>query len=217
MFALTPSNLAGNIVDCAAGPSSFNAELTSEARRVISCDPLFSLGVDEIRSRIDATHDTVVANARTARDEFVWRDITSPEHLGESRMTAMQRFLADYPKGNAEGRYLVQALPHLDFGDDAFDLALCSHFLFTYTEQFSVEFHVDAIGDMCRVAAKARVFPLLKSYGGKSPHLEPVVVSLRAEGFYIETRRVPYEFQRGGDMMLVASKPGIRHATGGTR
>jgi hypothetical protein len=28
---------------------------------------------------------------------------------------------------------------------------------------------------MCRVAAEARVFPLLKSYGGPSPYLKPVV------------------------------------------
>jgi len=40
-----------------------------------------------------------VNNARVAYDEFIWRDIESPEHLGEVRMTAMKRFLADFPQG----------------------------------------------------------------------------------------------------------------------
>jgi hypothetical protein len=57
---------------------------------------------------------------------------------------------------------------------------------------------------MCRVAAEARVFPLLKSYGGPSPYLKPVVDLLRGHGYHTEVRKVAYEFQRGGDEMLVA-------------
>jgi hypothetical protein len=144
-----------------------------------------------------------VTNGRTATDEFVWREFTSPEHPGEDRMAAMRRFLADFPKGTAEGRYLDRSLPHLGFCDDEFDLALCSHFLFTYSDQLSVDFHVAAIEEMCRVAAEARVFPLLKSYGGPSPYLKPVDL-LRGPGYHTEVRKVAYEFQRGGDEMLVA-------------
>jgi hypothetical protein len=135
MFALTPGHLLGKILDCAAGPSSFNAELTAEGHEVTSCDPLYSFTAEEIRARIDATFDALVANARVAYDEFIWRDIESPEHLGEVRMAAMQRFLADFPEGLEEGRYLTQALPHLDFHDDVFDLACatrgpaCDHLL----------------------------------------------------------------------------------------
>ena len=121
----------------------------------------------------------------------------------------MQRFLADLPGGLREGRYLVQALPHLEFRDDEFDLALCSHFLFTYSDQLSPDFHIDAIREMCRVACEARIFPLLKSYGGPSPHLEPVVDALRELGYGAEIREVPYEFQRGGNKMLVVNKPGL--------
>jgi hypothetical protein len=175
MFSLTQADLQLRIMDCAAGPASFNAELSAEGHRVISCDPLYSLSPDEIRSRLDAAYDTVVTNVRTATDEFVWREFTSPEHLGEARMAAMRRFLADFPKGTAEGRYLDRSLPHLGFCDGEFDLALCSHFLFTYSDQLSVDFHVAAIEEMCRVAAEARVFPLLKRYGGPSPYLKPVV------------------------------------------
>jgi hypothetical protein len=40
MFALIPGDLLGKILDCASGPSSFNAELTAEGHEVTSCDPL---------------------------------------------------------------------------------------------------------------------------------------------------------------------------------
>ena len=206
MFALTPADLSGRILDCAAGPASFNAELTSDGHEVISCDPLYELTVDEIRARIDSTSGTVVANARVASNEFVWRDFASPEHLGEVRMAIMQQFLADFPAGLREGRYRAQALPHLAFHDDAFDLALCSAFLFTYSDQLSADFHVAAIQEMCRVAGEARIFPLLKGYGGPSPNLEIVVGTLRKYGYEAKIRDVSYEFQRGGDKMLAVTK-----------
>ena len=206
MFALTPEDLGGKVLDCAAGPASFNAEATSEGRAVVSCDPLYDFTADEIRSRIEATHATLVANAREARDEFVWREIESPEHLGRVRLAAMQRFLDDFPQGLREGRYLSRAFPHLGFPNGAFDLALCSHFLFTYSELLSLDFHVTSIGEMCRVAGEALVFPLLQGYGGRSPHLQPVVARLRESGYRVEIRSVPYEFQRGGDEMLTVSR-----------
>ena len=122
-------------------------------------------------------------------------------------MEVMQRILSDFPDGLAEGRYLVQALPHLDFHDGAFDLALCSTFLFTYTEQLSAEFHAAAIREMCRVASEARIFPLLKGFGGPSPYLEPLMYGLRDLGYTAAIREVPYEFQRGGNKMLAVNKP----------
>jgi hypothetical protein len=42
MFALTPGDLLGKILDCAGGPSSFNAELVAEGHEVISADLLVS-------------------------------------------------------------------------------------------------------------------------------------------------------------------------------
>ena len=208
MFALTPRDLWGKILDCASGPASLNAELTVEGHKVTSCDPLYSFTAEEIRALIDATFDALVDNARVAYDEFLWRDIESPEHLGEVRMAAMQRFLADFPEGLKEGRYRPDALPHLGFDDDKFDLALCSAFLFTYTEQLSLDFHIAAIEEMCRVASEARIFPLLKGYGGPSPYVGPVMNRLHDRGYTATFREVPYEFQRGGNKMLAVKRPG---------
>ena len=207
MFALTPRDLRGSILDCAAGPASFNAEATAAGHHVVSSDPLYRLSAEDIRDRVEETSGTLIAHAKAARDRFVWRDFRSPEHLGEVRLAVMDRFLADFPSGLAEGRYRTDELPHLAFEDDRFDLALCSHFLFLYSDRLPADFHVAAIEEMCRVAGEARVFPLLGAYGAASPHVEPVISTLRERGYEAAIRRVPYEFLRGGDEMLSVFGP----------
>lgn len=115
----------------------------------------------------------------------------------------MEIFLADFLGGLREGRYVAAALPELPFGSSSFDLALCSHLLFTYSRLLNEDVHVAAIVEMCRVAGEARIFPVLDMFdGGRSPHLDVVIGRLRLAGFTAELVRVPYEFQRGGNEML---------------
>ena len=202
MFDLAPQDLSGKIIDCAGGPASFNTEATQKGHRVISCDPLYRFTAEEIAGRINATYETVVAGAEANRDRYAWKEVSSPEHMGKVRMAAMRRFLEDFSPGLEEGRYRPDKLPSLEFNNGEFDLALCSHFLFTYSEQLSADFHVAAIEEMCRVADKARIFPLLNYAGGSSSLLRPVVDKLRVRGYRTEIVKVPYEFQRGGNEML---------------
>ncbi len=206
MFNLAPQDLNGKILDCAAGPASFNTEATHNGYRVTSCDPLYRFTAEEIANRIDETYDTVVTGAKANRDRYVWEEIGSPEHMGEARMAAMHRFLEDFPSGLHKGRYRTNKLPSLEFDDGKFDLALSSHFLFTYSEQLSANFHVAAIEEMCRVADEARVFPLLNYDGSQSRLLRPILSKLRARGYHAETRRVPYEFQKGGNRLLSVTR-----------
>jgi hypothetical protein len=121
----------------------------------------------------------------------------------------MEVFLADYEAGRRDGRYVEASLPKLSFSNGQFELALCSHLLFTYSSLLSEDDHVDAIVEMCRVADEARIFPVLDMFdGGRSRHLEPVIDRLRKAGFAAELVLVPYEFQRGGNQMLrVARTP----------
>ncbi len=206
MFDLAPQDLDGKILDCAAGPASFNAEATQKGYRVTSCDPLYRFTAEEIADRIDDTYDTVVTGAKANRDRYVWEEICSPEHMGEARMAAMRRFLKDFPSGLEKGRYRTDELPSLGFDDGEFDLALSSHFLFTYSEQLSANFHLAAIEEMCRVADEARIFPLLNYDGWQSQLLHPVVSELQARGYRAETQRVPYEFQKGGNRLLSVAR-----------
>jgi hypothetical protein len=172
---------------------------------VVSCDPIYAFSGEEIRQRVEACHATVVEQARRDAHRFVWDDIPNPDALGQIRLAAMRRFLADYQAGRAAGRYVAAALPHLPFADRQFDLCVCSHLLFLYTEQLDLAFHVSAVREMLRVAGQVRVFPLLDLAVQPSPHVESVGTALRAGGWHVAVTRVPYEFQRGGDHMLVIS------------
>ena len=117
-------------------------------------------------------------------------------------MGALRRFLADFDAGRRSGRYVEATLPALPFTDDTFELALCSHFLFLYSVQFDLDFHLAALREMLRVAAEVRVFPLLQVGGAPSPHVRGVEEAFTAAGIRTTVEPVPYEFQRGGNHML---------------
>jgi hypothetical protein len=214
MFDLGAPELAARILDCAAGPASFNAELTAEGGRVISCDPIYAYSAAQIAARVEATYDAMVGSARERAEQFVWTRFGSPDDLGRARLEAMQRFVDDFPAGREQGRYVVGELPELAFEDRVFDLALCSHFLFTYSAHFDRAFHRASIVELCRVAAEVRIFPLLTSTvhghtatGSRSPHLAPIVDELTRLGYDARVQRVPYEFQRGGNEVLRVVPP----------
>ena len=79
---------------------------------------------------------------------------------------------------------------------------MSSHFLFTYPERLSTDSHVASIEEMCRVADKVCVFPLLYYDGWPSRLLHPVISKLRTQRYRAVIQRVPYEFQKGGDRLL---------------
>jgi hypothetical protein len=202
MFALTGGDLDRAIVGCGDGPASFNAGLTRRGGHIVSVDPLYRFSQDEIRERIRQTGAEVLEQTRKNAHEFIWTTIESVEELGRLRTAAMGEFLSDYPAGLAEKRYVDGELPHLPFPDNAFDLALCSHFLFLYSEQLSEDFHVESIEELCRIASEARIFPLLELGSRKSRHVDAVHTRLTAEGYSVSIESVPYEFQRGGNQMM---------------
>jgi len=205
MFALSERDLHARILGCGDGPASFNSLLTQRGGRVVSVDPIYEFSAEQIKARIAQTYDTMIEQTRKNLHEFLWTTIRSVEELGRLRMSAMEEFLSDYPKGRQEGRYQAGSLPALPFGDGTFDIALCSHFLFLYSEQFSLDFHVRSIVELCRVSREVRIFPLLELGAVTSRHLEGVVGALENLDYAVTIEEVPYEFQRGGNRMLVVS------------
>src|SRR5262245_61544383 len=175
MFALTDEELNLTLLGCADGPASFNAEASRRGSKVTSCDPIYRLNVAEIRERIAATYNEIIEQTRQNASDFVWSHVRSVDELGRLRMAAMEEFLADFPAGRADGRYVDAELPYLPFREGSFDLALSSHFLFLYTTQLGRDFHVAAIREMCRVAREVRVFPLIALGGQVSPLVGDIV------------------------------------------
>jgi hypothetical protein len=202
MFDLSEQELGGRILGCGDGPASFNSEMTGLGRRVISVDPIYALSPQQIEQRIAETYDPIISQCKSHLENYVWSFFSDPDDLGRHRLAAMRIFLDDFEQGLQEGRYAVQELPRLDFGDAEFDVALCSHLLFLYTEQLSLEFHIEAINEMCRVAREVRIFPLLDLKVRRSAHVEPLVNRLQQAGLTVEIVKVRYEFQRGGDEMM---------------
>lgn len=203
MFSLTPADLRCRILGCGDGPAAFNGALTRQGGAVVSVDPIYAFSAEAIRGRIAETYATVMDQLRRNQGDYVWRDVASVAQLGRLRMSAMDAFLADFDAGKGEGRYVAGELPSLPFADGAFDLALSSHFLFLYSAHLSAGFHLQALQEMLRVASEVRVFPILTLDGALSPHLRSVEDRLASQGYAVEVRRVAYEFQRGGNEMLL--------------
>lgn len=203
MFGLTESDLALRILGCGDGPAAFNSELFKRGGNVVSVDPIYVFNAAQIRSRVSDTYEIVMTQVRQNKSDYIWGAISSVEQLGNVRLSAMETFLADFDIGKCTGRYIAGELPSLPFKSGQFDIALSSHFLFLYSAHLSAEFHLQSLREMLRVAHEVRVFPLLALDSTPSPYIEFVSNNLEKHGFGVEVRRVPYEFQRSGNEMLV--------------
>lgn len=202
MFSLTAADRRIRILDCAAEPSSFNAELTASGGDVCSIDPLYQFTGSEIQRQFFQTLDQVIEQVRATPQNWVWSYHRDPNDLRRNRITVMETFVADYRAGQGTDRYVCGALPTLPFDENRFDLALSSHFLFLYSDHYDEAFHLDAIRAMLQVAREVRIFPLLALRAERSQHLEPVCEQLRREGHHLSIERVGHELQRGGNEML---------------
>ena len=120
-------------------------------------------------------------------------------------MEAMNLFLDSYDEGKKEGRYISASLPVLPFKDNEFDIALSSHFLFLYSDNLSYDFHVEAVREMLRVAGEARIFPLLDVNGKRSAYVDGIINEFKNRR--LEVRKVDYEFQVGGNEVLIIRNP----------
>lgn len=206
MFALSPDDLTGRLLGCGDGPASFNAEAAHRAGSVVSVDPIYAFSAEAINERIQDTHDEVLQQLRQNREDFIWEEANSPDRLVQKRLDTMRIFLEDFRRAKNMSRYVAAKLPALPFEDGAFDLALCSHLLFLYSDQLGAPFHVESIREMLRVAREVRVYPLLTLEGSPSPHVEAVCQFCRAQDHNVERVEVDYEFQRGADQMLVVHR-----------
>ncbi|MEQ1527970.1 MAG: SAM-dependent methyltransferase [Methylococcales bacterium] len=203
MFNLSDVDLSKRIVGCGDGPAGFNAEFSQRGGQIVSVDPIYCFDTAQLSSRIEETYETVMAQTRQNQGNFLWHTIANMDELGKIRMSAMQMFLADYEIGKSQGRYIAGELPVLPISNQAFELAISSHFLFLYSEHLSADFHKQALLEMLRVAAEVRVFPLLTLNTEPSPYLTEIMAYPEGLGFSVDIQPVAYEFQRGANRMLV--------------
>ncbi len=205
IFSLSEMDLQKSILGCGDGPASFNAEFTELGGHVVSIDPIYQFSGEQIRSRIEKVYPQIMEQVGKNRNDYVWNNISNPDELGRIRMAAMNTFLSDYENHQEPRRYINASLPTLPFADAEFDIALCSHYLFLYSEHVNQEQHIQSIKELCRVAKEVRVYPLLAiGNNEESPHLAPVMDALVAVNINASLVPVDYEFQKGATKMLVA-------------
>ncbi len=168
-----------------------------------SIDPIYQFSAwKDIQLRIRETYAEIIDQTRKNLNEFKWDKVQTLEELGRIRMEAMSKFLVDYQDDRS--RYLPIELPNLPFGNEEFQLALCSHFLFLYSKQNSLYFHIQSLVELCRVATEVRVFPLLELGAIKSRHLDQTIRKLEQSGFKIEITRWIMSFRKA-EMRCFAS------------
>lgn len=206
MFNLSEADLNTKIIGCGDGPASFNAEMTQLGYSVVSVDPIYQFSAEQIKQRIQETYEPVISQVKQNTNRYVWKNFGDADELGHARIAAMENFLLDYETGKAAGRYLPQSLPSLELFDNQFELCVCSHLLFLYSEQLSLDFHIASIHELLRISPDVRIFPLLKLDGLPSPYVESVIQELSSRGFNVQVQLVGYEFQKGGNQMLKINK-----------
>ncbi len=203
MFLLTENDLKKNILGCGDGPASFNYELTTKGGNVISVDPTYCFNSKQFQARIAEVYKEVMPQMYRNKEKYIWKSISSVEELGRIRMLAMNSFLADFESGKNERRYIEGSLPNLEFHRRQFDLTLCSHYLFLYSEQVNLEEHIASLKELCRVSKEVRIYPLLALNGQVSPHLNKAMAEIEKLNFSALLKDVRYQFQKGANQMLV--------------
>jgi hypothetical protein len=200
MFDL-PEPLPSSVLDCSAGGSGFTAVAARMGVDAVAADPAYTLNDQDLAEAVHAGTTTGAGIVDEYPDDFTWSWYGSREARERLRADAAELFLADrtaHPE-----RYVAASLPSLPFDAGRFELAVCSHLLFTWSDRFGADWHLEALRELGRVAAEVRVFPLVVQGNGEPvPFLDDVRRALDGEGFSSEIRKVPYEFQRGADETL---------------
>ncbi len=202
MFGLSKMDLDRSIIGVGDGIASFNAELNEMGKKILSVDPLYEFDGNEIRKRFYEVIDNVVDQLRSTQEDYNWTFFKNPDEYREHRIKTTERFVIDYDSGKGEGRYITGELPNLEFEDNSFDIALCSFFLFFYSEQLDYEFHLASVKELIRIAKEVRIYPLIDLAVNRSVHLDPVINEIEKEDYLVEIKKVDYDMQPNGNIML---------------
>ena len=207
MFQLAVDDLlAGPILDCPAGASSFGALVRAIGGEVTSVDPAYA-APDDLVDRVAADIARISAWQRANPAGFNWDYLGSPEELATTWDAALSIFAADFTPDDA--RYVAAALPRLPFPDDRFALTLSGFLLFVYPELFGPDELLVALRELTRVTrGEVRVYPVLSSAGEAYAELPALRAALAAHGVDTEIRNTgcAWNTTPGSDQMLVCRK-----------
>ena len=202
MFGLDDTDFTLNLLEYGSGATAVNAQLHARHQSMVSCDPWFSMSLVDLTQQINQFCNEGIERIKAARSHFDFSAYGSMDGLIEKRLKGVSQFFADYSQGLVEKRYLPQVQDALPFEDFTFDMALSSSYLFSGDEAQDVDFHLNCIRELARVAKEVRIFPLIDRDGQPSSLLGPVLLGLQQSNYGVEIRDVDYLLQLGGHAML---------------
>ncbi|MCA0754669.1 class I SAM-dependent methyltransferase [Paenibacillus sp. N4] len=206
MFDLNEKVLSdGEVLDVAAGGSSFTAEANARGFSAIAADPRYNLELAQWIMEAEREIETSTAKLVKLADSFDWSYYGSIDRHRDGRKESLARFEADVMKGDAGDRYIGASLPELPFEDNRFSLVLCSHFLFLYADQFGYDFHKESVNELmrvCRPGGQIRIYPLLSLSWEPYSGLAALMEHIEGTGARAELRSSHLPFIPGSGYML---------------
>lgn len=202
MFDLSEDDLHKKILEYGCGPTAVNAACHQAMMDVVSCDPLFTLDKAAFSEKASLIFDQMVERVKKNQASFDFSQYGGLDGLIAKRLKGMNAFFEDYETGLTEKRYVPLHDYTLPFASFSFDFALCSHYLFADLDDQDVDFHLQVIRELARVAKEVRIFPLIDRKGQPSPFLGPVLLGLQKANYGTEIREVSYHLQPMGNAML---------------
>lgn len=202
MFGLSEDEINSSILEYGCGPSAVNSQQAQRDHHVVSCDPLFVLDKDTLASKAVMIFADMADQVKKEQERFDFSRSGSYDNLVAERQKGMKEFFADYEAGKTQGRYVGVADYHLPFADFTFDFALSSHYLFADLDDQTVDFHLNVIRELARVAKEVRIFPLIDKEGNTSEFLGPVLLGLQQDNYGVEVKEVDFHLHQSGNAML---------------
>lgn len=202
MFALSDHDLSGSILEYCSGPTAFNCQMRALKHDVVSYDRLFNLEWSELKEKALHKFEEMLEAVMQNEQSFHWGEYKNPQNFAKMRRKNMDAFFDDIATDPKHHRYVGFKSMPLPSNDFAFDLALCSHYLFANDPTQDKSFHLDAIVELTRVAKECRIFPLCDREGQISTLIGPLLMELNQLNLGVEVRQVPYQLQDNGNAML---------------
>lgn len=200
------------VLDCHARSSSFAAEAARMGIRAVAMDPMYDLPVAALEPVAQADREAVLRKCEARPELYNFDYVKSFDAVRELRHEAVERFLADFPAGRAQGRYVTGSLPRLPFADGTFDVVLNNHYLFLYAEQFEYGEVLAGCREMARVCklgatGEVRIYPLLGHNTRPYRHLQRLRIDLfREAGISAEVVEIPFQYLKGSNQMLILQR-----------
>lgn len=201
-FALTEMDLNKRMVEFFSGYNSFNQGMQQrQLHQIISCDPSYATPQEELQDQAKLLENGLQQNFNQKTYPFSFRTFPNFEVMLQHHQKVSHDFFADYLQGTKEGRYLNCTLEQHHFANKNFELVLL-HYLFAKAE-LSLEHLFAHVEAALQLAAEVRIFPLLDANAQHSALLAPLCLLLQQRGFGVELKKVDFEWQMQGHVLLI--------------